>query len=162
QSFINRSQILLIAGAILSPVLHGANVPAVADTYVTSSAPAANFGASNLIAAPGNTVLIQFDVSSIPAGSSLAAAYLPLYVDKITAAGSASFSQITSPWGENTATFVTIPTISAPFAAASVSVANTFLSVDVTALVNGWLSSPATNFGIAITGVGAASFQLDS
>ena len=50
----------------------------------------------------------------------------------------------------------------ASFASAPVSVANSFVLIDVTALVNGWLASPATNFGIAIAGAGATAVLLDT
>ena len=154
--------VLLVAGTLPLAALWAADVPAVQDTYISSAAPAGNYGtAGTLNIASGNAALVQFDLSSIPPSSTVPVAYLRIYVDKVTTGGSLSFSQVTSAWGETSVTFPG-PSIAAPFATVAVTTANTFVLVDVTALVNGWLASPSTNFGIEIAGAGGTTVFLDS
>ena len=161
-SFVRTLAVLLVTGTLTLPALWAADVPGVQDTYISSATPGTNYGtATTLNIASGNAGLVQFDLSSIPPSSTVPVAYLRIFVDKVTASGSLTFAQVTSPWVETTVTFPG-PSIAAPFASVPVSVANTFVLVDVTALVNAWLASPGTNFGIEIAGVGPTTVFLDS
>jgi hypothetical protein len=161
QSFLRTAPVLLVAGML--PSVWAASLPAVADTYVSSSSPGANFGtAVNLSVAPGNAGLVQFDLSAIPPGTTISAAYLRIFVSSVAPGGTLTFSQVTSAWTEGAVSFSTSPSAASAFAALPVSTAKTFLFVDVTALVNMWLANPATNFGVEITGAGGASVLLDS
>jgi len=164
-SFIRASKALLVAGTFLLTVLNAAEGTLVGDTYFSAGAPGPNGAAPNLIVFAGSQALVQFDLTAIPAGSSVAVAYLRVYVNKVVAAGTVNFFQVTSPWTENTATLAAVPTIAAsPFASAMVNLntVNSFVLVDATALVNSWLANPLTNFGFAITAPDTASLQLDS
>lgn len=150
---------LLLAGTLILPALWAVDAPLVGDTYVTSGA--TNFGsAANLIIATGNAGLVQFDLTAIPASSTIARAYLRVYVNKVTTGGTLDFAPVTAPWTEGGVT--TLPTAGSVFAAAPTSAANTFVLVDVTSQAQGWLTSPASNFGLAITGEGSTSVQLDT
>jgi hypothetical protein len=154
---------LLAAGSLFLPSLRAADVPPVGDAYLSSAAPTSNFGAAtSLIIAPGNAGLVQFDLTAVPASSTIAKAYLRLYVNKVIAGGTLNFAAVTAPWSENAVTFNTQPAAGAVFASAPVSVTNTFVLVDVTTQVQGWLAAPASNFGIEITPGVTASVQLDS
>jgi hypothetical protein len=153
----------LVAGTLLLPGLWAQSGTLAADAYISSASPTTNFGtAPTLSIAPGNTALVQFDLSGIPANANVAAAFLRVFVDKVTTAGAVQYALVTSPWAEGTVTFSTSPTTAAAFNSAPVTTANAFVLVDVTAVVQSWISNPATNFGIAISGVGAASVFLDS
>ncbi len=154
---------LLAAGSLFLPSLRAADVPLAGDAYLSSAAPATNFGAAtSLVIAPGNAGLVQFDLTAVPASSTIAKAYLRLYVNKVTAGGTLNFAAVTAPWSETAVSFNTQPAVGAVFASAPASVTNTFVLVDVTAQVQGWLASPASNFGIEITPAATASVQLDS
>lgn len=154
---------LVVTAPLLLPSLWAVDAPPVADTYISSAAPATNFGvATNLVVSPGNSGLVQFDLSAVPLSSTVAKAYLRVYVDKVISSGTLDFASATSPWAENSVSFSTSPTVGSVFASAPVARANTFVLVDVTSQVQGWLAAPATNFGIEITGEGATSVQLDS
>jgi hypothetical protein len=154
---------LLAAGSLFLPSLRAAEVPLAGDTYLSSAAPTSNFGAAtSLVIAPGNAGLVQFDLTTVPASSTIAKAYLRLYVNKVIAGGTLNFAAVTSSWSENAVTFNTQPAAGAVFASAPVSVTNTFVLVDVTTQVQGWLAAPASNYGIEITPATAASVQLDS
>jgi len=162
QSLVRASTFLLVAAAVCLPSLRAADIPVQQDTYVSSSASGSNFGtAVTLNIGSGSAGLVQFDLSSIPAGP-VAVAYLKVYVDKVTTSGSISLSAVTSSWAESTVTFSVQPSVALPFATAPVSTANTFVLFDVTAQVNGWLATPASNFGISITGIGSTNVALDS
>jgi hypothetical protein len=155
--------VLAMAGALALPPLWAVDAPLVGDTYVSSGAPAGNFGtAANIVIAPGNAGLVQFDLSAIPPSSTVAKAYLRVYVNKVVTGGALGFSVVTSPWSETTVNAGNQPSASSSFATASASVANDFILVDVTAQAQAWLAVPATNFGIEIAGTGSASVQLDT
>ncbi len=154
---------LLAAGSLFLPALSAADAPLIGDAYVSSAAPATNFGAAtSLIIAPGNAGLVQFDLTGIPASATIAQAYLRVYVNKVVAGGTLNFALATSSWSEGTVTFNSQPAAGSTFATAAATVANTFVLVDVTAQAQAWLSAPVANFGLEITGSGSASVQLDT
>ncbi len=161
-SLVRPVSLLLLAGALWLPALSAADAPIVGDAYISGAAPAANFGSAAAITiAAGNTGLVQFNLSSI-ASPSVPAAYLKVYVNKVTTVGSLTFSPVLSAWTETGVTASPAPGIGSSFASAPVNVANSFILIDVTSLVNGWLAAPSTNFGIAIAGVGATAVLLDT
>src|SRR5260370_42601890 len=97
---------LLAAGSLLLPALRAADVPLVGDAYGSSAAPAMNFGAAtSLIIAPGNAGLVQFDLTAIPASSTIGKAYLRLYGNKVIAGGRLNFASATPSWNENAVSF---------------------------------------------------------
>jgi hypothetical protein len=164
QSLTRTARLLLVAGMLLLPVVWAADAPLTGDTYISGATPATNFGAAtSLTIAPGNAALVQFDLSTLPPGAtSVAVAYLRVYVNKVTTPGTLSFFPVTSAWTESGVTAGSPPSAGLAFATIPASVANSFLLVDVTAQVNGWLASPASNFGISIVGTGATAVLLDS
>ena len=160
---LTRLGVLLVAGSLFLPALWAVDAPLVGDTYVSSAASATNYGvATNIVIAPGNAGLVQFDLSAIPVSSTIAKAYLRVYVNKVVSGGTLDFALATSSWNETAVTASTQPTVGTVFATASASVAGTFVLVDVTAQAQTWLAVPASNFGIEITGEGTTSVQLDT
>ena len=167
QSLIRTSRVLLVAATLSVPALWAVETPPAGDTYISSAQPALNFGsATNLVIAPGNAGLVQFDLSSVPPSATVAKAYLRVFVNKVTTGGGLDIAVVTSPWTEGTVTFSTQPTVAAPFASnVPVSVGNLFVLVDVTPQVQGWLANPSSNLGLQITPAVAApstSIQLDT
>lgn len=159
-------------GVFCAALLVGAAVPAlaveatlVADAHVNSALPAVNSGAiSNLNVGGGYTALVEFDLSTLPAGATAAQiskAVLRLYCNRVDTAGVVNFSPVNAAWGEYSVTFQTLPAVGSPVASAQVSGAGAYVTVDVTALVKGWVSAPATNDGIALTAT-AAAVEFDS
>ena len=160
---LTRLGVLLVVGSLFLPAVWAVDAPLVGDAYVSSAAPATNFGAAtNVVIASGNAGLVQFDLSGIPASATIAKAYLRLYVNNVATGGTLDFALATSSWGESTVNANSQPSVGAVFATASASVAKTFILVDVTSQAQTWLAVPASNFGIEITGVGTASVQLDA
>jgi hypothetical protein len=125
------------------------------DTYVNSAHPSTNYGAlSNLYVNSNGTTLIQFDLSSFPAGttaSQIGKATLKLYVNRVNAFGLISVQPVTSAWNEATATYATAPSLGSAVASFTPNRVGQFIIVDVTALVQGWVTTPSSNFGVALT-----------
>ncbi|HEX3968675.1 MAG TPA: DNRLRE domain-containing protein, partial [Edaphobacter sp.] len=137
----------------------------VADAHVNSARPGVNSGGiSNLNVGGGYTALLQFDLSTLPAGTTsaqISRATLRLYCNRVDTAGSVSLQPVNRAWGESTVTFATLPLLGTAAQTVSVSQAGAYVAVDVTALVQGWVIAPATNNGVALTS-GAAVVQFDS
>src|ERR1700678_1821022 len=137
----------------------------VADAHVNSALPGVNSGAiSNLNVGAGYTALLQFDLSTLPVGTTAAQvsrAILRLYCNRVDPAGLVSVQPVGASWGEYSVTFATLPSLGSAVQVVSVSQAGAYVAVDVTALVQGWVSDPSTNNGLALT-AGTAVVQFDS
>jgi hypothetical protein len=137
----------------------------VADAHVNSARPTANSGAiSNLNVGGGYTALLQFDLSTLPGGTTAAQvsrATLRLYCNRMDTAGQVSLQPLSGGWDEYHVTFATLPSLGSAAQVVTVSQAGAYVAVDVTALVQGWVSAPSTNNGLALT-AGTAVVQFDS
>jgi hypothetical protein len=157
-----RAPILLVS---LSSAASNAQITLIADAHVNSALPTVNSGGiSNLNVGGGYSALLQFDLSLLPIGTTAAQiqrAVLRIYCNRATTPGPVSISPIAGPWSEANVTFATMPSIGNPSAALSVAQAGQYVAVDVTGLVQGWVSAPATNYGVALTAATAA-LQFDS
>jgi hypothetical protein len=162
---------IFLVGAAMA-MLWGAALPAfaveatlVADAHVNSALPGVNSGAiSNLNVGAGYTALLQFDLSTLPVGTTagqVLRATLRLYCNRVDTAGLVSLQAVGGAWGEYSVTYATLPSLGSPVQVASVSQAGAYVTVDVTALVQGWISAPTTNNGLALT-AGTAAVQFDS
>lgn len=142
-----------------------AQLTLVADAHVNAARPAANSGAiSNLDVGAGYTSLLQFDLTALPAGTTpaqIARATLRLFSNRVDTAGTVRLQGISSAWGEYSVTYATLPPIASSSASVPITQAGTYVSVDVTAFVQGWLTNPASNNGIALTSTDAVA-QFDS
>src|ERR1700727_2851683 len=137
----------------------------VADAHVNSARPTTNSGAiSNLAVGNGYTALLQFDLSTLPAGTMAAQvsrATLRLYCNRADTPGSVNVPPVNAAWGEYSVTFATLPALGGAAQTVPVNGAGAYVAVDVTALVQGWITAPATNNGVALTS-GTAAVQFDS
>ena len=130
----------------------------VADAYVNSTHASVNYGGlSNLYVSGTGTALIRFDLSSLPAGttaSQIGAASLKLYVNRVNTSGLVSVQPITGSWSESTVTYasysssLTLGTAVASFTPAT---AQQFIVIDITSLVQSWVTTPSSNNGLALT-----------
>lgn len=110
----------------------------------------------------GYTALLQFDLSTLPAGTTAAQvsrATLRLYCNRLDTAGLVSVQPLNGAWGEYSVTHATLSSLGSAAQVVSVSQAGAYVAVD--ALVQGWVSAPATNNGLALT-AGTAVVQFDS
>src|ERR1700688_4109937 len=98
------------------------------DTYISPGASAnLNYGTLTSVSvgplgpanAPGNSALIQMNLSALPAGltaGNIQKATLTVYVNKVLVGGGLDFSQVTSAWTETGVTFTTQPSVASAFA----------------------------------------------
>ncbi len=137
----------------------------MADAHVSSARPDANSGTiSNLHVGAGYTSLLQFDLRALPSGTTsaqVAKAVLRLYCNQAGTPGAVDLRSVNASWGEYSVTFNTLPALGGVAQTAQVSGAGMYVTYDVTALVQGWIASPATNNGLALTAA-AADVQFDS
>jgi hypothetical protein len=154
-----------LTGFLLSPAALAADVALVGDAHVSSTRSTTNFGAlSNLNVGNGNTTLLQFDLTTLPAGtisSQIARATLTVYVNRINAGGAVTLSPVTSAWNELTVTYATIPSLGAATSTFTPTSAGNYVAIDITSLVQGWVTNPGNNYGIAL-GSATANLLLDS
>ncbi|HXP07870.1 MAG TPA: DNRLRE domain-containing protein [Acidobacteriaceae bacterium] len=136
-----------------------------ADAHVNSAHASVNYGTlSNLYVGSGSTTFLQFDLTTLPAGTTSAQvsrATLTVFVNRVNAAGTVTISPVTAAWGEYSVTSATAPATGSSIGSFPVSVAGQFVSVDVTAQVQAWLSTPGSNNGLALTS-GTANALFDS
>ncbi len=156
---------LVLGTFTFTTIANAAQVPLVGDASVSTARSSTNFGTlSNLYVGNGNTAYLQFDLSSLPAGTTsaqIARATLTVFVNRVNAAGSVSLAPVTSAWSEAGVTSATAPSIGATSGIFLASAPGQYVTLDVTALVQGWVTTPATNFGFALTS-DTANLLLDS
>jgi Collagen triple helix repeat (20 copies) len=137
----------------------------VADAHVNRALPAVNSGAiSNLNVGGGYTTLVQFDLSELPSGttaSQVSRALLRLYCNRADTPGAVSVQPVNVAWGEYSVTYATLPSLGGAAQVVQVSQPGAYVTVDVTSLVQGWVTSPTSNHGLALT-AGIAVLQFDS
>jgi hypothetical protein len=163
--------------ALLAPAAWGSSSGPLGDTYVSPTNDALNFGNLGTIAvgplgasnAPGNTGLFQFDLSNLPAGTTAAnigKATMTVYLNKVLVAGGLDFSGVSTAWSESAVTFTTRPSAFRAFAAnVPVSVSGEYVTVDITNVVQSWVSGSLPNYGVEVTAAlanPATSVVLDS
>jgi hypothetical protein len=136
---------------------HATEGVVVGDAYVNSAHPTTNYGSlSNLYVNSTGTTLIQFDLSSLPAGttaSQIGVASLKLYVNRINTSGLVSIQAANGSWSESTVTYATMPSPGVLVASFTPAAAQQFVVIDITSLVQSWLNGTANN-GIALTSSG--------
>ena len=136
------------------------------DTWVDAAAPLKAKGNTKVIRvqAQGGTK-IEFGFLrwslNLPGGitgANVSKATLMVFVSEVLAAGSVDVQRITSgPWLEDTVTFNVQPSLSGSSDGGgpvdvTAALKGTYLVFDVTELVQDWVDSPATNFGVALVG----------
>ncbi|WP_348268923.1 DNRLRE domain-containing protein [Edaphobacter paludis] len=155
----------LVAWLFAALPVWAAEATLVADAHVNSALPGVNSGAiSNLNVGAGYTALLQFDLGVLPAGTTavqVSRATLRLYCNRADAAGLVSVRPVDGGWGEYSVTYATLPPLGSAAQVVQVNEAGAYVAVDVTSLVQGWLTAPATNHGLALT-ADAAVLQFDS
>jgi len=160
-----------IAALLLAPLgAWAAGANANADTHINSASPATNYGGGNAVnIGAGFTGLIQFDLSSLPAGLTAAEinkATMTFYVNSALAGGAVDIAQVTSVWTETGVNINNRPTYLSPFATGvATTTSKQYITVDMTQLVKDWVTSVAPNYGVQITaatGAPGTVLTLDS
>jgi hypothetical protein len=138
-----------------------------ADTYTQSSQANTNFGTqASLLVLTGTTTWVRFDLSQFSSitGDRVASAALLMYARLAGAGGSANVCDAGVAWSELVLTYNNAPTpdCSAGYSVTFGTTGGTFLSADITALAQRWLTTPSTNYGVAIPPSGSVNQTLDS
>jgi hypothetical protein len=146
--------------------------PPSADTFASSATPTTNYGSSIiLVVASGNNTYMKFNLSGVPAGPSVSKATLRLFVDAVVTGGQFDVYNLpsTPSWSESTLKYNTPPPALGASATGghpitvSTSSYNTFVLIDITSTVQGWLTNPSSNNGVALALVGSTGwFSFDS
>ena len=152
--------------ALLLPArLWAVQATLLADTHVSAAQPAVNSGGlSNVNVGGGYTGLMQFNLGVLPAGTTgaqVARATLRIYCNRADTPGTVSLLPVYGSWTELGVTYATLPVLGTAAGTAEVSAANGFITFDVTAMVQGWVNAPGSNFGLALSSA-TAVVQFDS
>ncbi len=147
----------IFTAATLILVASAQSFSVIGDTYISSANPTTNFGnLGTLSVAPGTTSFIQVDLSRLTAlgvtASQIQQATMTVFVNRVLASGGLDVAEVTSAWSESTVTFNTRPTQGAPFAS-NIPAASQgqYVTFDITNQLQGWVTTPSTNFGVAIS-----------
>ncbi|HVG27903.1 MAG TPA: DNRLRE domain-containing protein, partial [Acidobacteriaceae bacterium] len=137
----------------------------VADAHVSSAQPSVNSGTlSNLNVGGGYTALVQFDLGVLPSGTTAAQitrATLRLYCNRADTPGNVTVGTVKAAWGEYSITYSTLPAMGTTLGSIQVTNAGEYVTLDVTAAVQGWVTTPAGNNGLGLT-ASSAVLQFDS
>ena len=92
-------------GLLVIPLLRGQTLQIVGDAHVNTAYPAVNFGSSVYLTVGGtSTSYLQFDLSSLPAGTNVAnvtKVNLILFVNRIAAPGTIQVAEAAGAWTES-------------------------------------------------------------
>jgi len=154
---------------LLAGVAAHAQLPATADSFVTSSSPATNYGTSSVLAVgPGTATYLGFDLSSLPPGATVQKATLVLFADSVTSSGRFDLFAVSENWTESSITYEHQPGHGATLLPGgrpviSAATLGQYVSVDVTSTVQQWASGSLPNYGFKLTLFTATgSFGFDS
>jgi hypothetical protein len=161
-SYIHRSLLVGLAGAstLLPLAALATQAQLTDDAYVSSAAPAGNYGAlPTLNISATSKALLRFDLSALPSGTvqdQVAKAVLYFWVNKIGTAGALDLEQVLSAWEEASVTAALFPAAANASYNVPVAEASQWVGVDVTDLVKQWVGAPANNFGVVLKPSAAA------
>ena len=130
----------------------------VADTGINSAAPTVNSGtntAINVGSTGSRAVLIRFDVSILPAGSTVQSATMGLVNNLAPSSGTVTIATNNATWiesGTGSVTWATAPTYSAAIASQGNSGAagSAFAVLIPSSTVQGWVTSSSANYGLRL------------
>jgi hypothetical protein len=133
------------------------------DTHVDQATPNANFALDNRLrvkpaAGDQKRSLVRFDLSAIPPGYTVQSASASFYV-RTNDNRPVSLHRITAAWSENAATWNNSASAYEPAASASFtpSVNRQYVTVDITALANGWVTGSYPNYGLMLIAASGAT-----
>ena len=163
---ISRILVSVLSLPLFAPLMMAQSAPPAANSFTDSSNPGVNYGAQTYLPVSNlYTSYLQFNLAPIPTGTTVAKATLRLFVSSESTDGSFDVYPVNAAWPESL-TYSSAPALGAS-AAGPVSITssslNHFVVIDVTSLVQGWLTTPSTNHGVALQLVGPTGlFAFDT
>ncbi len=158
----------VIGVALLAPLaVFAQTILPSQDAYVVPGN-GSNFGSATsiFVGSSSSQGLVQFDLTTLPPGllsSQVQQATLTLFVNHVGVPGTVNIYAANGPWTELTVNGNSGLAPGAVVASSvNVSTTDTFVTVDATAAVQGWVTTPAGNNGFLIVANGTASVQFDS
>lgn len=144
-----------------------AQAPPSSDTFAVASSPRRNYGSWPLLAVQqGTNSYLQFNLASLPANAPVSKATLRLFVDSLSRPGSFDVFEIDSAWSEGSLTYNNAPPLGSSATGGhsiAVSGSNQFVLIDITPLVQQWVSGSLPNNGVALSLTSSGgSFSFDS
>jgi hypothetical protein len=141
----------------------------VLDSGIINKSPPKNTGTSQTMAlgpvgGVDNQILLQFDLSAIPAGPktniTTASVNLARGVVAPTGPGTLEVHRVLAPWSEATVTWQSLGGAFDPLATATFSNQPTFPSFGLTQLVQSWVRGTVPNYGVLLRDPGTAITSL--
>src|SRR6185312_13421009 len=157
--FMWRAVLMVCAAGFSITSLSAEQLPVVADAHVSSVFPATNFGALTFIQTGAQaTAYMQFDLSNMAniSPASILHATLTLYVDRLGNAGAVDVLPVAGPWTELGVKYSNAPSVLGSIGTLTVNKQGVYVSVDITAQVKNWVTSPNSNYGVALVPSGSA------
>ena len=145
--------------------------PSTADSYVNQALPGTNYGTATTMYIQAKTktakrALAQFDLSSIPSGSTINSATLELYAASIVGTTTLNVHRITGTWTETGVTWTNQPSFTST-ADASISGGSGvgWRIWNVLSVVQSWYNGTNTNYGLLVkcsteTGITAITYTF--
>jgi hypothetical protein len=135
-----------------------------ADTQISAASVTKNYGTTTvantgLVSGGVRQTLLSFDLSPIPAGSTISSSTLSVYENQASSpASTVEVHRITAPWAETTVTWSSLggaydATIAASFASGAAAGSR---SADLTALTQGWKSGSIASDGVLLSQPGTS------
>jgi len=124
------------------------------DSYVDDSQPTTNYGTLVDIASYDNgsaktRSYLQFDLSSVPKGSTVSSASLQLYTQDALG-GNVYLRKVTSSWDETAITWNNQPLFEEVADTQVVDTVNTWFAWDISGMVKDWVTGKVINNGVAL------------
>jgi hypothetical protein len=153
--------------SLFSGVAAHAQITPSADAYTNTASPTTNYGSNPLLGVDGATQVtyIQFNLASIPAGSSVSQATLKIYVNAVTTGGSFNVDYVNGTWDESTITSNLAPALGGTIesgVAITTADKNQYILINVTPAVVAWLDGSKSNDGIALVANSSFDATFDS
>jgi len=149
---------------------HALTLHVTDDTNINLNTPGQNNGDTqgvfvrNVGAGGVRHAFVKFDLTPLPPGVVVSKATLRLWVSEIQNAGSINLHVVTGAWDEASLTAATAPAFEAlSFATRPIAAGDkgSYVTVDVTSQVQGWVAAPATNVGLVILPSPLDDIRLD-
>ena len=109
--------LMALAGLFLGVEARGQQATLVGDAHVSSTQPTVNYGSlSNLNVGGGYTGLVQFDLGTLPAGTTpaqITRATLRVYCNRADVPGAVAAQMVGGAWTEMGVTYATLPVLGA-------------------------------------------------
>lgn len=161
---------LFILGSAMCP----AQMPVIANAYTSASSPDLNYAGSQSLNIQSNAwTFLQFDLSTLPAGttgSQVQKATLVLFVTQVGAAGSFDIYEVGAPWAESSITWSNQPPGSTLLSTGSCAApavqcvtagsALNYMVIDVTQAVQDWLNGTVANNGLVLQPTSGSAVSL--